>query len=81
MDESRAGRPREVDHGQIVSATLAPPSKKYGVTHLSSRLLGKQLEISNGAIAKAWREYGVQPWRTETFKFSTDPELVAKSAI
>lgn len=77
-DEPRAGRPRQVDHGQIVSATLAPPPKKYGVTHWSSRLLGRHLGISNGTIAKAWREYGVQPWRSETFKFSTDPELVAK---
>ncbi len=25
-----------------------------------------------------WREYGVQPWRAGTFKYSTDPELVAK---
>ena len=25
-----------------------------------------------------WREYGLQPWRRETFKFSTDPELEAK---
>ena len=29
-------------------------------------------------MASAWKEYGVQPWRAETFKFSTDPELVAK---
>ncbi len=29
-------------------------------------------------MAKAWREVGVAPWRVETFKFSTDPELVAK---
>ena len=29
-------------------------------------------------VATAWREYGVQPWRAETFKFSTDPELVGK---
>ena len=29
-------------------------------------------------MAKAWRAYGVQPWRRETFKFSTDPELEAK---
>ena len=26
----------------------------------------------------AWRAYRVQPWRSETFKFSTDPELEAK---
>ena len=27
---------------------------------------------------RTWRQYGVQPWRAETFKFSTDPELDAK---
>jgi len=34
--------------------------------------------FNNGTVAKAWRDYGVAPWRVETFKFSTDPELVAK---
>jgi len=29
-------------------------------------------------VARAWRRYGVKPWRRETFKFSTDPELEAK---
>jgi transposase len=77
-DDPRSGRPRMIDHAEIVSVTLAAPPKKYGVTHWSSRLLGRHLGISNGTIAAAWREYGVQPWRSETFKFSTDPELVAK---
>jgi hypothetical protein len=67
-----------LDHSEIVAATLAPPPTRLGVTHWSSRLLGKHLGISFSAVAKAWREYGVQPWRAETFKFSTDPELVAK---
>ena len=78
VDRPRSGRPRELDHGEIVSATLTPRSPKLGVTHWSSRLLGKHLGISFSAVAKAWREYGIQPWRSETFKFSTDPELVAK---
>ncbi len=77
-DDQRSGRPRLIDHRRIVSVTLAPPPKKYGVTHWSSRLLGQHLGVSNGTIATAWREYGVAPWRSETFKFSTDPELVAK---
>jgi hypothetical protein len=34
--------------------------------------------VSNVAVAKVWRKWGLQPWRTETFKFSTDPELDAK---
>src|SRR5215213_1755760 len=77
-DGARSGRPRALDHRQIVAVTLSPPPKKYAVTHWSSRLLGRHLGVSNGTVAKAWREYGVAPWRVETFKFSTDPELVAK---
>jgi transposase len=77
-DEPRSGRPRVVDHRKIVAETLKPPPKRLGVTHWSSRLLAARLGVSNGTVAKAWRDYGVQPWRVETFKFSTDPELVAK---
>jgi len=77
-DDPRSGRPRTINHEQIVAVTLAPPPKRYAVTHWSSRLLGRHLGISNGTVAKAWRDYGVAPWRVETFKFSTDPELVGK---
>ena len=34
--------------------------------------------MSNVKVADVWREYGLQPWRRETFKFSTDPQLEAK---
>lgn len=77
-DEPRSGRPKRLDHSDIVAATLTPPPKKLGVTHWSSRLLAQRLKIGNATVARAWREYGVQPWKSETFKFSTDPELVAK---
>lgn len=77
-DADRSGRPRELDHSEIVTATLQAPPKKYGVTHWSSRLLAGHLGVGNATVARAWREYGVQPWKSETFKFSTDPELVAK---
>jgi hypothetical protein len=29
-------------------------------------------------VARIWREWNLQPWRRETFKFSTDPQLEAK---
>lgn len=77
-DADRSGRPRLLDHADIVAATLTPPPKKLGVTHWSSRLLASHLKIGNATVARAWREYGVQPWKSETFKFSTDPELVGK---
>jgi transposase len=77
-DAPRSGRPKQVDDERIIAATLRPPPKKYGVTHWSSRLLAEHLGIGNATVARAWRTYGVQPWRSETFKFSTDPELVGK---
>ncbi|MFD4367836.1 IS630 family transposase [Rhodococcus sp. NPDC058521] len=77
-DEDRSGRPRVLDRDKVITTTLAPPPKKYGVTHWSSRLLANHLGIGYGTVARVWREHGVQPWRAETFKFSTDPELVGK---
>jgi transposase len=78
VDEPRPGRPRSIDHDRIITETLLPPPKKLGVTHWSSRLLASRLGVDATTVARAWRSYGVQPWRSETFKFSTDPELVAK---
>src|SRR5829696_2957535 len=77
-DRPRSGRPKELDETAIVLATLEPPPAHLGVTHWSSRLLGRELGISNVAVAKVWRDWGLQPWRTQTFRFSTDPELDAK---
>ena len=48
------------------------------MTHWSTRLLARQLGVGDATVARAWRRYHVQPWRRETFKFSTDPELEAK---
>lgn len=78
VDAPRVGRPKVIEDERIIAATLKNPPKKYGVTHWSSRLLAEHLKIGNATVARAWRKYGVHPWRQETFKFSTDPELVAK---
>ena len=72
------GRPRSVDRAKIISATLTPPPKALGVTHWSSRLLAPRLGVDHATIAAVWKEYGVKPWKAETFKFSTDPQLEAK---
>ena len=48
------------------------------MTHWSSRLLAARLKVNHVTITKAWQAFGVRPWKAETFKFSTDPELVAK---
>jgi transposase len=77
-DLQRSGRPATVDEIAVVTATLNPPPESLGVTHWSARLLGQQLGISFGQVARIWRDWKLQPWRRETFKFSTDPQLEAK---
>jgi Winged helix-turn helix len=77
-DLPRSGRPKTIDAARIIAATLEPPPESLGVTHWSSRLLAQRLGIGDATVARAWRAYRVQPWRRETFKFSTDPELEAK---
>jgi transposase len=77
-DLTRSGRPKTIDDAEIIATTLEPPPVALGVTHWSSRLLGRHLGISDATVARAWRAYRVQPWRRGTFKFSTDPELEAK---
>jgi transposase len=77
-DRKKAGRPRTTDDVAIVLRTLEPPPEHLGVTHWSSRLLAAELGLSNVKVADVWREYGLQPWRAQTFKFSTDPQLEAK---
>ena len=77
-DLARPGRPPVHDEVAVVVATLTPPPARLAVTHWSARLLGEQLGVSFATVARIWRKWDLQPWRTETFKFSTDPELEAK---
>ena len=62
---------------RFVAETLKPPMR-LGVTHWSSRLSAARLEISPSAMQGARCTYGVKPRKAESFRFSTDPELVGK---
>lgn len=68
---------------EILTVTLTRPPAELGITHWSSRLLADWLgkhgtRVSHDSISRLWRRFGIQPWRSETFKFSTDPALEAK---
>jgi transposase len=80
-DRPRRGRPQTVRRSrraEILATTLAPPPEHLAVTHWSSRLLAAELGISHSTVARVWAEHDIRPWQTETFKFSTDPDLEAK---
>jgi transposase len=61
-DEPRSGRPKIIDDAAVIAATLEPPPTKLGVTHWSSRLLGRHLGIGDATVARAWRCYNIIPW-------------------
>src|SRR5687768_148430 len=85
-DLPRPGKPSplpETLRDRVLELTLTEPPDQFGVTHWSSRLLatalaGEGTPISHATIARIWHRFGVQPWRAQTFKFSTDPALEAK---
>jgi Winged helix-turn helix len=80
-DQPRSGRPRTVRRdrrAEIVAITQQPPPQQLGITHWSTRTLAKHLGVSRMTVGRVWAEHDLKPWRTETFKFSTDPELHAK---
>ncbi len=77
-DRPKSGRPPTIDPLVIVLTTLEPPPAQLGVTHWSSRLLARHLGVSDFTVTTTWKKWGLQPWRSGTFKFSTDPELETK---
>ncbi|CAB4953686.1 unannotated protein [freshwater metagenome] len=60
----------------IIAATLKPPPQSLGLTHWSSRSLARRLGVGNATVARCWREYGVQPLGSDTYQFSTVPEMM-----
>ncbi|HVL52796.1 MAG TPA: IS630 family transposase [Vitreimonas sp.] len=77
-DAPHPGRPRVYGRDvreRILATTLTRPE---GTTHWSTRRLAKRVGVSPSTVARVWQEGRLKPHRTETFKFSRDPQLVAK---
>lgn len=80
-DATHPGRPRvygrEVRE-KIVAETLKKPDG--AVTHWSRARLARRVGVSASTVGRVWREENLKPHRSETFKFSNDPQLVEKVA-
>jgi len=77
-DAPGRGRPPEITdekRAEIVARTLQPPPAE---THWSARRLAKEVAVSHMSVHRVWKAHQLAPHQTETFKFSTDPELVPK---
>jgi DNA-binding CsgD family transcriptional regulator len=81
LEQDAPGRGRRATYdertvAQVISITLGRPPR--GETHWSSRAFAERVGVSKTTVVRIWRDHELQPHRTRSFKFSTDPELEAK---
>ena len=79
LDEPRPGRPRTVSDEQVeavITTTLETTPKD--ATHWSTRSLAAELGLSQSAVSRIWRAFGLQPHRQASWKLSKDPLFIDK---
>ena len=80
LDAPRSGAPRTIDDARVdavIAKTLE--EQPLNATHWSTRTMAREAKLSQTAISRIWRAFGLQPHRQETFKLSTDPLFVEKT--
>lgn len=78
-DAPRPGQPRKITDAQVeavVTKTLESLPKE--ATHWSTRSMAKASGLTQNAIVRIWRAFGLKPHLQENFKFSSDPFFVEK---
>src|SRR6478672_11149294 len=90
LNDRPSGAPREqvppAVRGRILAVTRCTPPVELGLSHWSSREMADFLNrtegiaVSHNYVATVWREAGLKPWQTGTFKLSRDPAFAEKVA-
>jgi len=78
-DEPRPGKPRAIgddDVERVIVTTLE--SQPSDATHWSTRSLAAATGMSQSAVSRIWRAFGLKPHLTESFKLSPDPQFIDK---
>jgi transposase len=78
-DAPRCGAPRSIGDDaveQLVALTLEEAPRN--ATHWSTRAMARRAGMSQTAVSRIWRAFGLRPHRVETFKLSSDPAFVEK---
>jgi transposase len=79
-DEPRPGRPRAITDEQVeqvITKTLEEPPPHHD-THWSTRSMARASGLSQTAVSRIWRTFGLKPHLVETWKLSTDPQFIDK---
>jgi transposase len=78
-DEPRPGAARTIGDEQVERVLVATlEATPADATHWSTRSLARRLGMSQSAISRIWRAFGLKPHLVDTFKLSTDPQFIEK---
>jgi transposase len=78
-DEPRPGAARTITDEQVEQVLVATlETTPADASHWSTRGLAGQLGMSQSAISRIWRAFGLKPHLVDTFKLSTDPQFIDK---
>jgi transposase len=78
-DEPRPGKPRSIsddDVERVIVKTLE--EQPLDATHWSTRSMAAATGMSQTAVSRIWRAFGLKPHQTEAFKLSPDPQFIDK---
>jgi transposase len=79
IDEDRPGRPASITLDQVEDVVVATlEATPDNATHWSRTSMAKKSGLSKSTIGRIWRDFGLQPHRSDGFKLSTDPLFVEK---
>jgi transposase len=79
LDEPRPGRPRTISDEQVEAViTKTLESTPRNATHWSTRSMAAESGLTQSAVSRIWRAFGLQPHRQDKWKLSRDPQFVDK---
>jgi len=79
LDEPRPGQPRTICDAQVEEViTKTLESTPRDATHWSTRSMASEVGLTQSAVHRIWKAFGLQPHRQDTWKLSKDPQFVAK---
>lgn len=78
-DEPRPGAPRSITDDDVeVLIVRTLESTPADATHWSTRSMAQATGMSQSAVSRIWRAFGLKPHLVDTFKLSPDPLFVEK---
>jgi transposase len=78
-DEPRPGVPRSITDAQVEQVIMRTLEEQPAdATHWSTRSMARATGMSQTAVSRIWRAFGLKPHLVDTWKLSSDPQFIDK---